>query len=109
MGGQEETIARPNLNRKPVEDTRSVPKNDKDKYARDKTKMKDYYSAWDQFDIEKVEEEMDADERAEEEAKRKHFEDMRDEQDEAQTRTPIKVNSLEENIPEAHRKHMADS
>merc|ERR1712072_486537 len=52
---------------------------------------------------------MDAEDVEAEEARRKHFEDMKEEQDRAHTFTAIKTGNLPEGVPEAHRKHMADS
>jgi tetratricopeptide (TPR) repeat protein len=72
--------------------------------------MKDYYRSWDQVDVDAIEEEMDAEERAAEEARRKHFEDLREEQDRADKAfTPIDVNNVPNVVPSAHRKHLADS
>merc|ERR1712072_1415209 len=44
-----------------------------------------------------------------EEARKKHFSDMREEQEQAHNSTPVKTGSLPENVPEAHRRHLADS
>lgn len=43
---------------------------------------------------------------------KKHFEDMKDEQDDYHTKShhaPVKTGDLPEGVPEAHRRHMADS
>merc|ERR1712072_836973 len=44
-----------------------------------------------------------------EEARKKHFSNMREEQEQAHNSTPVKTGSLPENVPEAHRRHLADS
>merc|ERR1712054_366079 len=44
-----------------------------------------------------------------EEARRKHFDDLRDEQDKAHRTSAVKKGNLPEGVPEAHRRHMADS
>ncbi|CAK0838634.1 unnamed protein product [Prorocentrum cordatum] len=80
----------------------------KDAYARDKTRMKDYYRAWDSFDVDKMEEELDAEEREEAEARRVHFEGLKEEQDEANRGSAIRVDGLPDGVPEAHRKYLAD-
>merc|ERR1712185_452120 len=43
------------------------------------------------------------------EARRQHFDDLREEQDRARTTSAVKTGNLPEGVPEAHRKHMADS
>eukprot|EP00933_Yihiella_yeosuensis_P006581 TRINITY_DN111316_c0_g1_i1.p1 TRINITY_DN111316_c0_g1~~TRINITY_DN111316_c0_g1_i1.p1 ORF type:complete len:507 (+),score=165.08 TRINITY_DN111316_c0_g1_i1:77-1597(+) len=107
--GQEAVHARPNVQKKEGQPKAMEDKDRKkdDVYARDKTRMKDYYSAWDKVDVDKLEEELDEEERAAEEARQKHFEDMKDEQEQAQAFS--KVGDLPTGVPEAHRKHMADS
>merc|ERR1712176_1342040 len=46
----------------------------------------------------------------EEEARRKHFEEIREEQQAANSNfTPIDVNNVPQAVPSAHRKHLADS
>ncbi|CAD7968067.1 unnamed protein product [Amoebophrya sp. A25] len=50
-------------------------------YARDKTKMKDYYRNWDQVDIDKMEEDIDAKEEAERAANRERQAAMQQTQD----------------------------
>merc|ERR1719335_1117675 len=52
---------------------------------------------------------MDREDAEAEEARRKHFEDLKDEQDQAHRSTPVKTGNLPENVPEAHRRHLADS
>jgi tetratricopeptide (TPR) repeat protein len=105
--GQEPvTISRPNLHKEPearrIKDEHKKPD---DQSARDKTKMKDYYNAWDRVDVDEIEDEFDRKEAEENEAKRKHFEDLKDQQDEAHHTTPI---GSAAKVPEAHRRHMAD-
>jgi len=111
--GQEAVLTRPNLHRKEEikdEDQKRSGKNDG--YARDKTKMKDYYSSWDKVDVDKMEADFDADEQEAADARKKHFEDMKDEQDDYHEKShhaPVKTGDLPEGVPEAHRRHMADS
>jgi len=72
--------------------------------------MKDYYRDWEQIDVDQMEQEMDQQEVDAENARKKHFEDMRDEQDGVNNRAaPVKTSNLPEGMPEAHRRHMADS
>merc|ERR1711912_26560 len=71
--------------------------------------MKDYYRSWDQIDVDAMEEEMDQEEAEAEEARRKHFDDLRDERDKAHRTSAVKKGNLPEGVPEAHRRHMADS
>jgi len=78
-----------------------------DVYARDKTKMKDYYRAWEQVDVDALEEDMDEEERQAEAERRAHFDDLKDEQDAAQVIGEIGAAPID--VPEAHKKHMADS
>lgn len=106
--GQEPLVARPDLQKEPVRNMLDEPRRKEDVFARDKSNMKDYYSAWDKVDIDALEEEMDAGEREIEEQRRRHFEDLREKQDAAHAFAPIKVTGTEV-VPEAHRKHMADS
>mmetsp|Transcript_57189 Transcript_57189/g.100071 ORF Transcript_57189/g.100071 Transcript_57189/m.100071 type:complete len:532 (+) Transcript_57189:94-1689(+) len=108
--GQEAMVARPNIQRL-EEPTRrkKEPALTNDAYARDKTRMKDYYDAWDRVDVDAIEAEMEEEERAEEESRRKHFDELREEQEEAHRSTPIDVGKLPEGVPTAHRRHMADS
>eukprot|EP00929_Paragymnodinium_shiwhaense_P025799 TRINITY_DN15521_c0_g1_i1.p1 TRINITY_DN15521_c0_g1~~TRINITY_DN15521_c0_g1_i1.p1 ORF type:complete len:568 (+),score=172.07 TRINITY_DN15521_c0_g1_i1:111-1814(+) len=103
--GQEPAVARPHL-QKPEKD-RPAPERERDGYARDKTKMKDYYSAWDKIDVDAIEDEMEEDERQEREAQKKHFEDLKAEQDDAHRVTPVSTSASK--VPSAHRKHMADT
>merc|ERR1719162_1823951 len=56
-----------------------------------------------------MEEQMEREEREQEEAKRKHFEGMREDQERFHATTPIAVDLPSSNIPKAHRKHMSDS
>jgi len=111
--GQEAVVARPNLDRKEeIKDQSEKQQNKRDEYARDKTKMKDYYRSWEQMDVDAIEDEMDKEEAEAEEARQKHFDDMREEQDnegKARAAAPIKTTALPEGVPEAHRRHMADS
>eukprot|EP00931_Biecheleriopsis_adriatica_P088549 TRINITY_DN62849_c0_g1_i1.p1 TRINITY_DN62849_c0_g1~~TRINITY_DN62849_c0_g1_i1.p1 ORF type:complete len:522 (-),score=168.39 TRINITY_DN62849_c0_g1_i1:37-1566(-) len=107
--GQEPTISRPNVHRK--EEMKAMEDKNRqarDVYARDKTKMKDYYSAWDKVNVDDLEDELDEQERKEEADKRRHFDDLREQQDAAHATTPIQIAEIP-GIPEAHRKHMADS
>lgn len=109
--GQEPVLARPNVHRKErmpkamMDDNRTK----KDVYARDKSKMKDYYSAWDKVDVDALEDELDKEEREAQEARKRHFEDMKSQQDAAQATTPIEVGEVPGGVPEAHKKHMADT
>jgi tetratricopeptide (TPR) repeat protein len=108
--GQEAVVARPNVSRKEeIKDAETKKSGKRSEYARDKNKMKDYYGSWDKFDADAMEEEFDAEEAAAAEARRQHFEDMKQEQDESYKSTPVKTGNLPEGVPEAHRKHMADS
>jgi len=105
------SVARPNVQKKEgvpkaqLEDNRTA----KDIRARDKTKMKDYYNAWDKVDVDELEAELDKEEREAEEARRRHFDDLKEEQDQMQATTPIEIGDAASSVPEAHRKHMADS
>ena len=56
-----------------VKDVRPEPEGN-DVFARDKTKMKDYYSAWDRFDVDKAEDDVDVEERARAETERQYAE-----------------------------------
>jgi len=108
--GQEvERTARPNVQKEPgrpkLEDG---PRAEDDRFARDKTNMKDYYKSWDKVDVDEMEEEFDEKEKKEEEARRVHFEDLKEQQDETNTFAPIKVEGTEA-VPEAHRRYMADT
>lgn len=108
--GQEAAVARPNVQKSSEESRRNAESMEpRDMYARDKSKMKDYYAAWDSINVDELEEEMDQQTREEEEARRRHFEDMREKQEEAHATTPIQVGNLPNGVPEAHRKHLADS
>mmetsp|Transcript_46212 Transcript_46212/g.147690 ORF Transcript_46212/g.147690 Transcript_46212/m.147690 type:complete len:539 (+) Transcript_46212:116-1732(+) len=108
--GQEPVVSRPNIqDSKERSRPASEQQKARDEYARDKSKMKDYYRAWDKFDVDGVEEEIDQKDREEEDAKRKHFDDLKEKQDEAHRMTPVQMGNVPANIPEAHRKHMADS
>jgi len=108
--GQEAVISRPNVHRKEeIKDAAEKQSTKRDAYARDKTKMKDYYKTWDQVDVDALEEEMDKEEVEAEEARKRHFDDMRDEQGKAHQSSAVKTGNLPEGVPEAHRRHMADS
>merc|ERR1711904_240026 len=52
---------------------------------------------------------MDREEAEAEEARKKHFEDMREEQDRAHKTSSVKTGNLPDGVPEAHRRHLADS
>lgn len=106
--GQEATVARPNLQQPPGV-PQTINKKKEDAYARDKTAMKDYYSAWDKVDVDELEAELDEEEKRQEESRRKHFEELREQQEEANKASPIEVGNLPSGVPEAHRKHLADS
>merc|ERR1719321_725056 len=72
--------------------------------------MKDYYGAWDKFDVDKIEEEIDAEMQAEEEAKKKHFEDMKEEQAAFHATTAVgAAKELPTNLPEAQKRYLADT
>eukprot|EP00928_Gymnodinium_smaydae_P072236 TRINITY_DN55633_c0_g1_i1.p1 TRINITY_DN55633_c0_g1~~TRINITY_DN55633_c0_g1_i1.p1 ORF type:complete len:569 (+),score=184.76 TRINITY_DN55633_c0_g1_i1:89-1795(+) len=107
--GQEPVIPRPNLHKASnrIADVER-PVKESERYARDKTRMKDYYNAWDQIDVDKMEEEMEREEREEEEARKRHFEELKEEQDGMHRTTPIQTTGVGANVPDAHRKHMAD-
>jgi len=109
--GQEPTVARPNLTaaKEQAALTDKRAKSKADQFARDKSNMKDYYRAWDKVDVDSLEAELDEEERQADEARKKHFEDLKDQQNEAQSTTPIEVGKLPEGVPEAHRKYMADT
>lgn len=109
--GQEPVVARPHLQKKELEtkDRANRPSKDTEMYARDKTKMRDYYSAWDQVDVDAIEADMDREEHEAEEARKRHFDDLRDEQVKAHEFTAVKTGNLPEGVPDAHRRHMADS
>jgi tetratricopeptide (TPR) repeat protein len=105
-------IKRANLHKKEEPGPKSLAdgaRGNQDSYARDKTKMSDYYRTWDNVDVDALEAEVDEAERKEEEEKRRHFEDLKDQQEEAHSVTPIQVSGVAGNVPMAHRKHMADS
>merc|ERR1719160_973835 len=83
---------------------------DKSVYARDKTRMKDYYTAWDKFDIEKMEQDIDEEERRLEEEKKKHFEDMKEEQESWKKTSVVgAAKELPANLPEAQKRYLADT
>lgn len=83
---------------------------DKSAYARDKTKMKDYYSAWDNFDVDGAEDAVDQELREEEERKKKHFEDMKEEQEAFHRTTAVgAAKDLPANLPEAQKRYLADT
>lgn len=106
--------ARPNLHRaeQKSRDEEENPGKAKDKdRARDGTSMKDYYKSWDSVDVDKMEKEMEDEERKEEEARKAHFDDLLDEQEASKVTTPINVGNLPDvsRVPEAHRRYMSDS
>lgn len=110
--GQEPVVARANLQRKePERKNKSLEdeESSKDQYARDTNTMKDYYRSWDKVDVDQLEEEMDAEERRVEEERKKHFQDLKEEQAEAQATSSVQVDNLPSKIPQVHRKHMADT
>jgi len=109
--GQESIKARPNLPPKENQGLQSKKQlaDKNEAYARDKTNMKDYYKAWDNIDVDKMEEKMEQEEREMEEARQRHFEDLKDQQSKAHAASPIEVWDVTENIPQAHKKHMADT
>lgn len=108
--GQETSVARPNSFRQEQERPRLQDESPskREVLARDKTKMKDYYSAWDKVDVDAIEDAMDEEERKAEEMRRKHFEDLKEEQDRAQASTPMDLRDPDE-VPEAHKRYMADT
>mmetsp|Transcript_46487 Transcript_46487/g.101495 ORF Transcript_46487/g.101495 Transcript_46487/m.101495 type:complete len:481 (+) Transcript_46487:84-1526(+) len=110
--GQEAVAARPNVQRDPDSNRRrevlNEPNGKNDKYARDKTSMRDYYREWDKVNVDELEEELDEGEKQAEDARRKHFAVLKEEQDEANAVGPV-GGALPEGVPEAHRKHLADS
>merc|ERR1739845_237063 len=110
--GQEQVVARPHLQRKEreLEVAASKAKGPNDTFARDKSKMRDYYSAWDSVDVDAMEAELEEEDRREEEARKKHFDDLREEQERAHNSfSPIDGGCVPESVPSAHRKHLADS
>lgn len=108
--GQEPVLARPNVNKEPTaRRIKDADHDEVDAYARDKTAMKEYYRAWDQVDVDAMEDEFDRKEAEEEAARRRHFEDLKDQQDQVHRSTPIRVAGVAEGVPEAHRRHMADN
>eukprot|EP00746_Dinoflagellata_sp_MGD_P075403 gnl/MRDRNA2_/MRDRNA2_30345_c0_seq1.p1 gnl/MRDRNA2_/MRDRNA2_30345_c0~~gnl/MRDRNA2_/MRDRNA2_30345_c0_seq1.p1 ORF type:complete len:548 (+),score=178.39 gnl/MRDRNA2_/MRDRNA2_30345_c0_seq1:112-1755(+) len=83
---------------------------DKSAYARDKTRMKDYYSAWDKFDVDGAENEVEEEMRQEEERKKKHFEDMKEEQEAFHRTSSVgEAKELPPNLPEAQKRYLADT
>jgi tetratricopeptide (TPR) repeat protein len=83
---------------------------DKTAYARDKTRMKDYYGAWDKFDVEGAEEEVEQEMREEEERQKKHFEDMKEEQEAFRHTSAVgAAKDLPSNLPEAQKRYLADT
>lgn len=105
--GQEPVVARPNL--PPKDERRREAKQTTDFYARDKTTMKDYYSAWDKVDVDALEDEFDKEEKELEESRKRHFDDLKNEQEEAQATTEVGPGVAADSVPQAHWKHMADS
>jgi len=112
-GQEEQKHARPNVHRKEeIKDQAGKKTKENDDYARDKTKMRDYYNKWDQVDVDAMEQEMDREEAEAAEARKKHFDDMRDDQNKVHDSlksSAVKAKNLPENVPEAHRRHMSDS
>lgn len=110
--GHEPAVARKNVTNS-VEHPRKLQNGSKartdDVYARDTSKMKEYYNAWDNFNVEAAEAEIDEEELKQEESRRQHFCEMRDKQEIANTSTAVEVDNLPRTVPEAHRKHLADS
>eukprot|EP00448_Togula_jolla_P016607 CAMPEP_0170591856 /NCGR_PEP_ID=MMETSP0224-20130122/12625_1 /TAXON_ID=285029 /ORGANISM="Togula jolla, Strain CCCM 725" /LENGTH=521 /DNA_ID=CAMNT_0010915745 /DNA_START=58 /DNA_END=1624 /DNA_ORIENTATION=+ len=106
--GQEPVLTRLSLNNKVAEQRcESENQQPRNKYARDKTAMKDYYSAWDQVDVDALEAELEREEKEAEESRKRHFEELREKQTQAQAGTPI--GDLPPDVPEAHRAYMADT
>eukprot|EP00403_Amphidinium_massartii_P044006 CAMPEP_0178439132 /NCGR_PEP_ID=MMETSP0689_2-20121128/35987_1 /TAXON_ID=160604 /ORGANISM="Amphidinium massartii, Strain CS-259" /LENGTH=494 /DNA_ID=CAMNT_0020061629 /DNA_START=12 /DNA_END=1492 /DNA_ORIENTATION=+ len=112
--GQEAVVARPNIKDKGEgadEDQREKENRSggSNPYARDTTRMKDYYRAWDAVDVDAMEHEMEEEERRAEEARRRHFEDLKDEQRQLNTFSSVDAGVKADTLPEAQRKHLADS
>mmetsp|Transcript_87739 Transcript_87739/g.183413 ORF Transcript_87739/g.183413 Transcript_87739/m.183413 type:complete len:510 (+) Transcript_87739:94-1623(+) len=109
--GQEATVTRPNLQKAEPQSRLSAEESaaERERFARDKSNMKDYYRAWDSVDVDHMEEEMEREEQEQEEAKRRHFEELKQQQDEANAMTSIELENLPTDVPEAHRRYMADS
>jgi|Transcript_37680 tetratricopeptide (TPR) repeat protein len=107
--GQEPVVSRPNTYRKEEIKDEKKKSAQGGRYARDKTKMKDYYAAWDQIDVDALEAEFDEEEHKAEEARRKHFEDMKEEQDNVHNAFTDFDSDVNDNVPDAHRRHLADS
>lgn len=111
--GQEPVVARPSLAQKEPEPARpppDKPRGKNDVYARDKTKMKDYYSAWDQVDVDAIEAEMEREEKEQEESRQRHFEELREQQEAAHASSAVDVSEgLAGGVHQAHRRHLADS
>jgi len=112
-GQEPDKLARPNIHRKEEIKDEAHKKTEKHgEYARDKTKMRDYYNKWDQVDVDAMEDEMDRKEAEAAEARKKHFDDMRDDQNKVHDSlksSAVKTGNLPEGVPEAHRRHMSDS
>lgn len=107
--GQDPVIARPEVPKQKEAKALQGPKQENDVYARDKTKMKDYYRAWDMVDVDAMEEELDREEREIEDAKRRHFEDMQEQQDNARITGKVEVSNLPETVSDAQRLHLGES
>jgi tetratricopeptide (TPR) repeat protein len=107
--GQEPVVSRPNVHRKEQIKDEKKKAEGGGEYARDKTRMKDYYSAWDQIDVDAMEAEFDEEERKAEEARRKHFDDMKEEQDNVHNDFTDFGTDVNDKVPDAHRMHLADS
>merc|ERR1712136_572461 len=109
--GSDPVVARPNPRVKDKIPAKIVEehKTPHDSYARDKTRMGDYYREWEKIDVDALEKEIDEKERLQEESRRCHFEELKEEQRRANATSPIETGALPENVPEIHRKHLADT
>lgn len=109
--GSDPVVARPNPRVKDKCPAKIVEehKTPHDSYARDKTRMGDYYREWEKIDVDALEKEIDEKERLQEESRRCHFEELKEEQRRANATSPIETGALPENVPEIHRKHLADT
>lgn len=109
--GQDAVISRPSTFRKEAERPALANETTGGKgatYARDKSKMRDYYRAWDKVDVDAMEAELDQQEQEAESARRRHFDDVKDQQNQAKATSAVGVDNLPDNVPEAHRRHLAD-
>eukprot|EP00971_Amphidinium_carterae_P259034 5140706-Amphidinium_carterae.1 len=71
--------------------------------------MKDYYRAWDAVDVDALENELDEEERMQEESRRRHFEELKDEQKAKNAFTDVEASVKSDAIPEAQRQHLSNS